>query len=378
MTQAASRKSVLFIMPELKIENILGKAPLLSFAINREERIAFIHGGLLGQLEIDPQSALGQAAFRVLNLPMKKTHFRKALRGESFAISLTIQGRSYETQVAPYKAGDEIIGVTGLTMDMTKHLELQHFLDEEKYQLLAAQRLNSLAGIASGLAHEINNPLMIISGYAQQLFDLAEKGTLTQERILYTSKKLVETAARCHRIIESLRTFARDGSRDAFHGCSVNDWVGATISLCQEKFQALGVSLIWEPLAVDLSFEGRRIQLIQALFNILINACEAAVHHAKPQVEVACHQEGNFLELRIKDNGPGIHESFRVQVFEPFFTTKDQSRSVGIGLSTAKGVVEVHHGLLTFTSQPGATCFQIRIPRQQPQIAALKFGPTAS
>lgn len=353
------------IMPEFKIENILTKAPLLSFAIDSTEKLASIHGGLAVQLGIDSKEVVGQAAFRVRGLPIKKNHFRKALGGESFAVTVNIGGKSYETHLAPYSAGETIIGVTGLTMDMTKHLELQHFLDEEKHHLLASQRLNSLAGIASGLAHEINNPLMIISGYAQHLHEMANRGSLPPERIVQISKKLVEAASRCNRIIESLRTFARDGSRDPVHCCTVNEWVDATLTLCQEKFQTLGVRLQWTPLAEDLVFEGRRIQLIQALFNIVTNALEAAVHHPQPSVEVLCRPSALSFELLVKDNGSGIPESFRVSVFEPFFTTKDHSRSVGIGLSTAKGVIEGHKGRLSFTSRPGDTCFTIQIPLRQ-------------
>lgn len=352
-------------MPELKIENILSKAPLLSFVIDQAERLVFIHGGLAKQLGISTERSVGQSAFRTPNLPIKKSHFRKALAGESFAVTLNILGSSYETHLAPYESQGAIIGVSALTMDMTKHVELQHFLDEEKHHLLASQRLTSLAGIASGLAHEINNPLMIISGYAQQLFDQTEKGSLAPERVALVAKKLVETAARCHRIIESLRTFARDGSRDPFHACSVNEWVEATLTLCHERFQAWGVRLIWSPLEEDFSFEGRRIQLIQALFNIIINACEAAVQSPQPTVEVLCTANLESLVLQVKDSGPGIPESFRVSIFEPFFTTKDQSRSVGIGLSTAKGVIEAHQGRITFTSRPGATCFIIQLPRTQ-------------
>ena len=352
-------------MTDWKLENILSVAPILSFAIDRDERLVFITGGLAEQMGLDPAAIAGSPAFRITHLPVKKNHFRKALKGESFASTVNLLGYNYETHLTPYYEKDKIVGVVGLSVDMTKHIQLEQYLDDEKHRLLASQRLNSLAGIASGLAHEINNPLAIISGYAEQLYNQAEKGTLSPERLLFTARKLVDNCNRCHRIIESVKAFARDGSRDSIQSCTVNEWVDATFTLCRERFQSVGVGLDWTPPDEDLVFEGRLLQLVQALFNLLTNAFEAAVQNAKPMVSLSCEEQGDAILLRVKDNGPGIPESYHVSIFEPFFTTKDQSRSVGIGLSTAKGMIEGHQGSITFISKPGSTCFTIKVPKKQ-------------
>lgn len=355
-------------MADWKIENILAVSPTLSFAVDREGKLVFLGGGLCAQLGLDPSALVKQDAFRIVNLPIKKNHFKKVLGGESIAITISIQSSTYETHLTPYEEGGKIIGVVGLTVDMTKQLLLEQYLDDEKYRLLASQRLNSLAGIASGLAHEINNPLAIISGYSEQLFNQAEKGTLSPERLLFTARKLVETCNRCHRIIESVKTFARDGSRDSFQSCTVNEWVDATFTLCRERFRSVGISLEWKPLDVDIAFDGRLLQLVQALFNLLTNAFEAAVQNPQPRVWLSCEEQGNDVLLHVADNGPGIPESNRISIFEPFFTTKDQSRSVGIGLSTSKGMIEGHHGQLSFVSQPGTTRFTVRVPKKQSSL----------
>jgi signal transduction histidine kinase len=348
-----------------QLAQVIGNLPVLTFVVDRAEKLVLLSGGLSQQLGLDPQSVLGQPAFRLSAMPVKKTHFRKALKGESFAITLSIGGSSYETHLNPLRENGEIIGVSGLTVDMTKHLALEQYLDEERHRLMASQRLNSLAGIASGLAHEINNPLAIISGYAEQLFAQAEKGSLTNDRLIFTTRKLIEACERCHRIIEGLKTFARDGSSDPFELCSVNDWVQSTLFLLQERLQAAGIQMIFKPLLQDIQIEGRRLQLTQSLFNLLVNACEAAMQNIAPLVTIEPEDRGGDIKLKIKDNGPGIPESLHVRIFEPFFTTKDQSRSVGMGLSTAKGMIEQHHGSIEFTSQPGTTCFTIVLPKKQ-------------
>lgn len=358
-------------MARWDINKMLVTVPALAFAIDRDERLVYLNGGLREQLGLEDSKLVGQAAFRIAHLPIKKHHFRKALSGESIAVTISLQGFNYETHLTPFSEDGKITAVTGLTVDMTKHMQLEQYLDDEKYRLLATQRLNSLAGVASGLAHEINNPLAIISGYAEQLFNQAEKGTLSPERLLYTARKLIDTCNRCHRIIESVKTFARDGSRDSFQTCSVNEWVDSTFALCRERYQSMGVALEWQPLTVDVTFEGRLLPLVQSLFNLLTNAFEAAVNCSSPRVKVSCEVKGSMVYVHVEDNGPGIPESNRVSIFEPFFTTKDQSRSVGIGLSTAKGMIEDHQGQLTFTELAGLTRFTICVPKSQQAIAAV-------
>jgi C4-dicarboxylate-specific signal transduction histidine kinase len=173
----------------------------------------------------------------------------------------------------------------------------------------------------------------------------------------------VEACKRCHTIIESLKHFARDGSHDPFENCSINDIMAVALQLSEQNFHAMGVKLLWKPLPQDVELKGRRLQLIQALFNVLRNACEASLQVKEPKVSIQVLDHGDTVSIEVMDNGPGIPESLRVKIFEPFFTTKDQMRSVGVGLSTAKGMIEEHEGRISFISSPGATCFSISLPK---------------
>jgi C4-dicarboxylate-specific signal transduction histidine kinase len=350
-------------MHSWKLEDIIFHAPILCFVIDRDEQLILLSGGLASQLGLKPDEELGKPAFKIPALPIKRSHFRKALGGHTFSITLSVQGSSYETTLKPLEKDGEIQAVMGMTSDMTQHLQMEQFLDDERHRLLASQRLNSLAGIASGLAHEINNPLAIISGYAEQLHFQAQKGSLSGDRLIFSTSKIVEACKRCHMIIESLKHFARDGSHDPFESCSVNDIVTVALQLSEQTFHAMGVKLEWRPLPQDIVLKGRRLQLIQALFNVLSNACEASLQVKEPKVSIQVLDHGDRASIEVMDNGPGIPESLRVKIFEPFFTTKDQMRSVGVGLSTAKGMVEEHEGRISFISNPGHTCFSISLPK---------------
>lgn len=350
-------------MHSWKLEDIIYRAPILCFVIDRDEQLILLNGGLATQLGLKVDELVGKPAFKISALPIKRSHFRKALSGHNFSITLSLQGSSYETSLRPLEANGEIQAVMGMTADMTKHLQMEQFLDDERHRLLATQRLNSLAGIASGLAHEINNPLAIISGYAEQLHTQAQAGQLASDRLIFSTGKIMEACDRCHTIIESLKHFARDGSYDPFETCSVNDIVAVALQLSEQSFHAMGVKLEWQPLIQDVELKGRRLQLIQALFNVLRNACEASLQVKEPKVSIQVLDHGDRASIEVMDNGPGIPESLRVKIFEPFFTTKDQMRSVGVGLSTAKGMIEEHEGRISFISSPGATCFSISLPK---------------
>ncbi len=357
-------------MKPTAMEHLLSSVNILAFFLSKEQILVSLYGGLARQLQIIPEESIGLSLARLPQLPIKKNHLRKALAGEAFAITINIQGISYETQLQPWVDEGEVIGVVGLTLDVTKQIAMEQYFDEERHKMLAAQRLNSLAGVTSGLAHEINNPLAIISGYAQQLLQQAQSGQINTDRIIFTTQKLVDTCHRCHRIIEGLKSFSRDASADTMESCSINTLVEDSLLLCQGRFEAMNVKLLWTPLSQDFHIEGRRLQLMQCLFNLLTNACEAAGEQGGGDVKIEVEEQEGKILFHVIDNGPGIPESLWVKDFEPFFTTKSENRAVGIGLSSTKGIVEEHDGKLSFHTKPGHTVFTITLPKQHAALSA--------
>jgi signal transduction histidine kinase len=108
----------------------------------------------------------------------------------------------------------------------------------------------------------------------------------------------------------------------------------------------------------------------QVVLNVLVNAAQAIGEAIKKDgrekgtITVSTHQNGEWVELRIRDNGPGIPENIRHRIFEPFFTTKPIGKGTGQGLAISRSViVEKHHGEFTFETEPGkGTCFKVRLP----------------
>lgn len=347
-------------MQNWDLSSLLDMTPILCFVIDADGKLCVLSGGLASQLQIDRKHALGKSPFTFPQFPIKRHHFRKA-QGSSISVSLGIQGATYETQLSPASQG----AVMGLTLDLTKHMQMEQYLDEERHRLLVSQRMSSLAGIANGLAHEINNPLAIISGYAEVINDFQKAGKLTTEQLLHAMAKITEASQRCHGIIESIKTFARDGSQDPIEIIDIEDLIQSATDLCSQRIAGGGIRLLIGAAPNSLQIEGRRLQILQTLFNLIQNACDAVGDTPNPSIEIRTTDLKTHISLEIIDNGPGIPETIRNRIFEPFFTTKGETRNVGVGLSTAKGVIDEHQGTIDVVSEAGSTCFSLILPKDQ-------------
>ncbi len=326
-------------------------------------------GALSEQLRIN-NNVNGKSAFKVSNFPCRRVHFKRAMKGHSFSINSTLDNHSYETEFSPiYENGEEseVIGVMGMTLDVTKSLQVEQFLDEERHKIFASQRLNSLATVTNGIAHEINNPLAIISGYAEQLHSLFVKNAeqVPLDRVKFVTSKIIAASRRCSRIIDSLKDFSRNGSDDPFEIEQVSTLIDETLDLCAQRFKSCGVKLKVGPIHENLSIQCRRVQIVQVLYALLNNALDASKNEELPLVTVEVAELANKVAISVTDNGPGIADSIKNKIFEPFFTTKEVGSGVGVGLSISKGVVEEHRGTLELSSNAYNTVFTITLPKVQ-------------
>ncbi|MFW7377778.1 MAG: sensor histidine kinase [Oligoflexus sp.] len=349
----------------------IDSSPILSFVINQHEDLVVFCGGLAEQLKIDRQSIIGRSAFSINHLPVKKNHFRLAMAGNSFSTSVTIEGRSYETTLTPVMLQDENIeGVSCFTIDVTESLELEQFLNEERHRVFTSQRLNSLASITQGLAHEINNPLAIISGYAEQLLMLSEQEPYPKERIHLITQKIHEASQRCGAIIRSLKDFSRDGSHDPFELSSLTLLIDDTLRVCAQKIKSAGIELQLDDSQSVIMIECRIAQIKQVFYNLLVNSIEACQRTDHGKISIKVETTERLAQITLHDNGSGITESIRHRIFEPFFTTKKVGSGAGVGLSMAKGIVEDHGGTLELVPSKVGTTLQLRIPLRRAQAAS--------
>ena len=216
-------------------------------------------------------------------------------------------------------------------------------------RLIQSENMAAVGELAAGVAHEINNPIGIISAYAEFLQKNAPAGDPRIEDFVTIHKE----AQRCEQIVAELLSYARPQPRgmSATDLRELNDEVldfllrrklpGAEGELSVEKRYADNVPM----LLLD------RNHLKQALLNLYLNARQAMPSGGILQVSIAAEYNNNQVIMRVQDNGPGISAEDLKRVFDPFFTTR--AKGTGLGLSITRRIVETHGGTITISSEAG-------------------------
>ncbi len=278
-------------------------------------------------------------------------------------------------------------GVEGMVVrieDVTERTRIQEFM-------VQTEKMMSVAGLAAGMAHEINNPLGIILQAARNIDRrispklpanqraAEEIGICLEDIHRYFEKRQIdrfigsihESVDRAVRIVSNMLRFSR---------CAENTMRAESLSEIMEK----SVDLASNDYDLKKKYDFRSIELIrdyadipripvvaveieQVILNLLKNAAQAMSanpRERKPHILLSICQKDRYAVMTVEDNGPGISEENKRRVFEPFFTTKSPGAGTGLGLSVSYMIMTQNHkGLMEVRSEPGkGTCFTVRLP----------------
>lgn len=252
--------------------------------------------------------------------------------------------------------------MTGRLLKNRDEIEAAHrqVVESEK-QLSRSERMAAVGQLAAGLAHEINNPLNVVSGFADFVLDKTPPGDPRRGALADISRETV----RCQKLVSQLLDFAKpkDPVREP---ANLNELVSDTTALlrAQAKAQNVALRLSLEEDLPQVTLD--RDQIKQALLNLLLNACQAMPRGGTLFVETA--RRGERVEVVVTDDGVGISEEDLGRVFTPFFTTKDHG--TGLGLATSYALVERHGGALRVQSRKGAgASFTLSLPLETAEHA---------
>ena len=233
-------------------------------------------------------------------------------------------------------------------------------------QLNLSNRLASLGLMVEGIAHEINNPLASVIGFAQMLRD---------EDIPDSAREDVETvcdnAQRVADIMTNLLAFARQQKLQ--RTCvSVNDIVMAALNMRARPLEGDNIAIVTrlDPALPSTMADATLLQ--QAFLNLIINAeTEMKLAHGKGNLLIMTELQDDAIHVSFHDDGPGIAEANLTHVFDPFFSTRGVGQGRGLGLSVCYGIITDHNGRIEVESQPGNGCvFSVELPVVPEDIVA--------
>ncbi|HTY22225.1 MAG TPA: ATP-binding protein [Desulfomonilaceae bacterium] len=316
----------------------------------------------------EPEGRLCYEAFHNLRQPCSPCPMTTALDSNQVCRSLQLypmdgKNRHFEITASPLRNPD---GEPSLILLLMRDVTLEKELQAKYHQ---AQRMATVGVLAAGVAHEINNPLTAISGFAEGLKRRLPRLDKTVDReIMHDFNEylgiILKECQRCQGIVQSLLTFGRQTLAES-SPVNLSSLVNDTLKLLQNQLKQYRKRLVRVDLEASLpSVQGDESHLKQVILNLLFNALDAT--HEKGSIILRTYSENqDWVAFSVEDSGCGIPAENMDKLFEPFFTTKPVGKGIGIGLSTCYNIVTKHGGEILVESELGkGSTFVVKLPRE--------------
>ncbi len=246
----------------------------------------------------------------------------------------------------------------------------QHKLIEN--QQMHTRSLIALGEMASGVAHEITQPINTISLLADKLLDKAKSDSLDLKNTVTTqANKIVQNIARLQTIIDNIRHFASKDQKAATTQFDTKEPVNSTIALTTRECREKSIELTFHCSPEELPIRGNLYQMEQVILNLIRNSIDAieekrqqvVEYGTKMYIHLQAKRQTESVIISIADNGIGISRQNIDYILQPFFTTKESGKGTGLGLSISYRIIKEMHGQLSVTSTPmQGTTVQLSVP----------------
>lgn len=327
-------------------------------------RIVYVNRGFLEMTGYEASEVIGETPRilqgprtdrKVLDRLRRELHKHGSFRGETTNYSKNGEPYVVEWSITAVRdASGELIHWVSIQRDITERLEALAAQEELQKQLAHAGRLTTLGELASGLAHELNQPLAAVRNYAHGIERRLASGGIDPNDLGSAIEHIAAQADRAGEIIQRLRGFVRKREpRITPH--PLPDLIDDIRSLLTHEVQHSGTELVAElpeslpPVLAD------RVQIQQVLINIIHNAIEASqqpdeVSATPPHVEVCARHEPPRVHIEISDRGPGLPPEQIDRIFDPFVTSKQEG--MGMGLTICHSILQLHNGRIWAEPNP--------------------------
>ncbi len=345
-----------------KYKTLTESARDIIFTLDLQGRLTFINHRAKEILGVDARPLYSGKTFTKLldQKSRKKAYkvFEEIILGEEpqpfevIAMAKT-DGVTLELILSPIHEKGNIVGIHGVARDISYRKLLES-------QLIQTGKLSSIGELVTGIAHELNQPLMIIRGFSQLI-----GSSLKENDENYKELKFIETqTGRMVKIISHLKAFARQAQPE-FEAVDINNVIENSLLMTSEHLKNKNIAVV-KKYANDIPMiNGDASQLEQVLLNLITNAKDAMKKLGGGVLEfrTSFTNDRKVVRVDVSDTGSGISEKHLTEIFDPFFTTKEVGRGTGLGLSISYGIIQTHHGDITVKSKlDEGTTFTIELP----------------
>ncbi|MDP2862878.1 MAG: ATP-binding protein [Desulfobacterales bacterium] len=258
--------------------------------------------------------------------------------------------------------GEKVLLIT--TSDITKRLEAEQLL-------IQASKMTTLGEMASGVAHELNQPLSVIKTASSFIIRKTNQHEKIEDQIMSTMVSKIDASVdRASKIINHMRLFARKSEME-LEKLHVNKILENAFEIFSQQLKLRDIEVVWETEENLPEIKADSSRLEQVFINLLINARDAIEELYPPgpdtegdkKIILKTRSAGGIVIAEVCDTGIGIPEAILDRIFEPFFTTKEVGKGTGLGLSISYGIIKECGGNITAKSEPGkGTCFIMQFP----------------
>jgi C4-dicarboxylate-specific signal transduction histidine kinase len=234
-------------------------------------------------------------------------------------------------------------------------------------QLTQSAKMATLGEMATGLAHEINQPLNVMRMAIVNMLKRVSSGDAQADYLTEKLQRIDAQVQRATRVVDHMRVFGRRSEIEQ-HPFDPAQAVEGMLSLLGEGLRGKGVELRIAPADVAVQVKGYVDQLEQVLINLVVNARDALLTKRdtdpafRPCIAMHCEHDSRHIRIWVEDNGPGIDPRLLERIFEPFFTTKPIGVGTGLGLSVSYGIVENMGGRLSVANGEHGARFCVELP----------------
>lgn len=395
LLQASNRMLMTFkeakslLMKSNFIENVMNSMTDLLFVCDKEQKIIkankvaielFKKKQLIG---MDLVALLKKSEDRHGAQPETVTKYLE--RGDPFSTEICLSAGGDPIPVllsgAPMKKeGGDIEGAVVTARDLTAQYKAEKERTVMEAQLQHSAKLASLGTLGAGVAHELNNPLAGVKGFAQLISSHGE----STETIRGFATRIVQASERMQKTIEHIRRFASDSSRDETEVIDIRKSIEDSMYLLQNRLRLLGIEVSLKLSENLKNIVGDSNEIENVFHNLFSNSIDAFEDlndkRARRILVKADNRDDESIRVTFKDNATGIPSSKMDQIFDPFFSTKPVGKGTGLGLSIVHGTIQKHGGTVTCRSVEGKeTAFTIRLPStdrevEQKSVSSSKQG----